>query len=197
MKRILIAEDSKSLSEELCAELKDEGFHCESAYTVGSALKKLRSGRFHLLICDIRMPTAKNEGIALIRKVRKLEKEGKIQRLGVIVITAYSNKRNAIQTLKLGAFDYLEKKFSINAFVDSVKKYFAEEAQKDRVIQALEGWIRRHPRLGKQKLFFSGEKEGYSPIEVLDEIKAASEDGLKFKDALLKATLDSISKPKE
>lgn len=195
MRSILIADDKRTLCERLCTALRDEGFHCESAATAASALKKLKGKRFHLLVCDIRLPTRKNEGITLIRKVRELEREGKIEPVGVIIITGYADKKNAIQALKLGAFDYLEKNFSIKAFKDSVNRYFAEAVERDRLIQALEGWINRHPD-PDQKLFFSGEEE-YSARDVLNEIKRGTKLGLQFKDALMKITFDFISKAKE
>lgn len=197
MKRVLIVEDDKELCSELCDELKGEGFFCECADTVRSAMEKIKRNKFDLIVCDIRVPSVKKEGIQLIRKIRQLERSGQIDYVGVIVITAWGDKENAIEALKLGAFDYLEKdpdrrKFPFKA---TVKRYFKQKAGEDQLIKALEGWIRRHPN-PKEKLFFSGELS-FSAKEIVDEIKKGSSQGKKFRDAIMDLTLDIISKAKK
>ncbi|OGB62312.1 MAG: hypothetical protein A2Y94_05260 [Caldithrix sp. RBG_13_44_9] len=92
MKRILLADDDKSLNRSVDILLTLEGYQTMSVYNGEEALQKLLQQKFDLLITDLIMP--KLDGIELITKIRKLNAD-----LPIMVISGQLNNR-LIQLLK-------------------------------------------------------------------------------------------------
>lgn len=102
--RILVVDDQASLREVLTVMLQREGYDVESAADGAAALLLLSEGEYDLIISDIRMP--KLSGIELLRNVREKHPETLM-----IMITAFSTSEEAVEAMKLGAFDYITKPF--------------------------------------------------------------------------------------
>jgi two-component system response regulator FlrC len=105
MARILVADDEPGLREFITDALElDE--HVVVPAPDGKAAAKLLDERgFDLVITDLKMPGL--DGMALLRKVRSEQPE-----VEVIVMTAHGTVDNAVEAMKLGAFEYLQKPLS-------------------------------------------------------------------------------------
>jgi two-component system response regulator FlrC len=102
MARILVADDEEGLRTFVAEALQDDGHTVAQAVDGAEAARLLDAESFELLITDLRMPRL--DGMALLRRVRAEQPE-----LEVIVITAHGSVDSAVEAMKLGAFDYLEK----------------------------------------------------------------------------------------
>lgn len=128
---ILIVEDEPSVREILTWRLKEDGYECDSAPNASLALKLLNGGkRYELMMSDIRMPGI--SGVELLKHVRDLDPD-----MAVIMVTAVNDVNIAIETLKLGAFDYITKPFNLDEVCISVERALEKRTlvQKNREYQ--------------------------------------------------------------
>jgi two-component system response regulator FlrC len=103
MTAILIVDDEEGIREFLADALTSDDHKVTGAADGPEALGHLLARSFDLMITDLRMPGALG-GLDLLRKARSEQPE-----LEVIVLTAYGTVDTAVEAMKLGAFDYLEK----------------------------------------------------------------------------------------
>ena len=103
MASILIVDDEAGLREFLADALADDGHETVTAADGLAGLARLHERSFDLLLTDLRMPGAL-DGIDLLRKAK-----ADVPELEVIVLTAYGTVDTAVEAMKLGAFDYLQK----------------------------------------------------------------------------------------
>jgi DNA-binding NtrC family response regulator len=101
--RVLIADDETNLRRVLSAILEREGYDVLSAADGEEALALMTNG-IHTVITDLKMPRL--DGMALLRRVAADWPD-----VPVIMITAHGSVDNAVEAVKLGAFDYIEKPF--------------------------------------------------------------------------------------
>jgi two-component system response regulator FlrC len=102
MARILIADDETGIREFVADALELEGHEIVQAEDGAQAAARLDTCSFDLLLTDLKMPGL--DGMALLRKVRAEQPE-----VQVIVLTAHGTVDTAVEAMKLGAFDYLQK----------------------------------------------------------------------------------------
>jgi len=100
---ILVVDDEEGIREYLADALDDEGRTIVQAADGIEALEHLAKQSFGVMVTDLRMPGAL-DGIDLLRKARAESPE-----MEVIVLTAHGSVDNAVEAMKLGAFDYLQK----------------------------------------------------------------------------------------
>ena len=105
MARILVADDEAGLREFITDSLELDEHTVVSAKDGKEAAKLLEERGFDLLLTDLKMPGL--DGMALLRKVRAEQPE-----VEVIVMTAHGTVDNAVEAMKLGAFEYLQKPIS-------------------------------------------------------------------------------------
>ncbi len=102
MATILVAEDEPGLRAFIAEALEGDGHRVSQAADGAEALRQLAGAAFDLLITDLRMPNL--DGMALLRRSRAEQPE-----MEVIVLTAHGSVDSAVEAMRLGAFDYLEK----------------------------------------------------------------------------------------
>lgn len=105
--RVLIADDQQDVLQALRLLLKSEGFELESATTPAGILSSLESGDFDALLMDLnyaRDTTSGREGLDLLPRIKTLDAT-----LPVIVMTAWSSIEGAVEAVRKGAGDYIEK----------------------------------------------------------------------------------------
>jgi two-component system response regulator AtoC len=102
MARILVADDEQGLRAFVAEALEDDGHAVAQAGDGAAALQLLAKETFDLLLTDLKMPRL--DGMQLLRQVRAEQPE-----LEVIVLTAFGTVDTAVEAMKLGAFDYLQK----------------------------------------------------------------------------------------
>ncbi len=105
MARILVADDEAGLREFITDSLELDEHTVVAARDGREAAKLLDERGFDLVLTDLKMPGL--DGMALLRKVRAEQPE-----VEVIVMTAHGTVDNAVEAMKLGAFEYLQKPIS-------------------------------------------------------------------------------------
>jgi len=113
--QLLIVDDEASLLEFLTLLFEQEGYRVTGASSLADARDSLRSGEFDLILCDIMMPDG--NGMDLLREVNQSER-----RTSVIMMTAYTSTKSAIEAMKLGAYDYVSKPFDVEELKILVQK---------------------------------------------------------------------------
>lgn len=100
--RILIVDDEANIRSALAKLLNKLGHSAKTAASAHEALQLLRSGRFQIVISDLRMPG--EDGLHLLREIREID-----PMIDVIMMTAYGTIETAIEAMRQGAYDYIEK----------------------------------------------------------------------------------------
>ena len=103
--RVLVVDDEEGIRTFIAAVLKGQGMAVTQASDGDEAAAILDKRTFHLVLSDLKMPG--RDGMAILGKVRA-EHPG----TEVIILTAHGTVENAVQAMKLGAFDYLSKPLS-------------------------------------------------------------------------------------
>jgi DNA-binding NtrC family response regulator len=103
MASILVVDDEAGIRELLSDVLRGDGHEVYAAVDGVDALRQLDAGTFDLLITDLRMPGAV-DGMDLVRWSSSDAPE-----MGIIVLTAHGTVDSAVEAMKLGARDYLQK----------------------------------------------------------------------------------------
>lgn len=113
--QILAVDDSKETLEVIRRNLKVNGYNITTVSNVIDATNILESIDIDLVITDLHMPEI--NGIELIKHLKE-----NYQNTGILVITAYPSIKNAVETVKLGANDYLIKSFTKEELINAVEK---------------------------------------------------------------------------
>ncbi len=114
--RVIIADDETIQRMDLKDVLTKQGYLVVGEAGDGlSAVNLAREIRPDLVIMDIRMPDM--DGIEVLKKIREERPE-----IEVIIITGYQTVDTAVKSIKLGAFDYIEKPFTPDVLIFAVSK---------------------------------------------------------------------------
>jgi len=103
-KPILIVDDEKNIRLTLSTSLEALGVETDSAEDGKEALAKLREKEFGLILLDIRMPGM--DGMDVLQQVRESRPD-----IRIIILTAYGTIELAVEAMKLGAVDFIQKPF--------------------------------------------------------------------------------------
>lgn len=113
--RILIIDDDEIVRKSCERILSPEGFLIISAKDGKEGLKLLSKKTFDLVLTDLRMPDM--DGIEVLKKVKEIGPD-----IEVIVITGYGTIKSAIEAIRHGAYDYIEKPFSPEELLNVVER---------------------------------------------------------------------------
>lgn len=116
MSKILIIEDEESIRRVLVRILNEEdsNFEIYEASDGKKGLESISKENFDLVLCDIKMP--KIDGIELLQRTRK-----KNSSLPFIMLTGHGNVETAVESMKLGAYDFISKPPDLNRLITSVR----------------------------------------------------------------------------
>jgi DNA-binding NtrC family response regulator len=110
---VLLVDDEPKIRQALAAALRDEGHEVSSTGNPREALRLVGERPFDLLVVDNLMPEL--SGLELIREV--VGGAGAGERPQILMMTAHATVQSAIEAMKLGALDYLQKPFEIDEFL--------------------------------------------------------------------------------
>jgi len=115
MGRILIAEDHEPLRRGLVRALRDAGHEVEEASNGNEAIERLTDNYFDVVLSDLRM--GGSDGMDVLRTTRSLHPT-----TAVIMMTAFGSVNIAVEAMKIGAFDYVQKPFEIEEMEVKIEK---------------------------------------------------------------------------
>jgi len=116
MSKILVVEDEAAIRRVLVKILKEENekYIVEEAENGALGIDLIRKSDYDLVLCDIKMP--KMDGVEVLQEARKLKPE-----IPFIMISGHGDLDTAVQTMRLGAFDYISKPPDLNRLLTTVR----------------------------------------------------------------------------
>ena len=116
MSKILVIEDEAAIRRVLVKILNEENeaYQVEEAPDGAVGMQKIRQGDYDLVLCDIKMP--KIDGVEVLQEARKEKPE-----IPFIMISGHGDLDTAVQTMRLGAFDYISKPPDLNRLLTTVR----------------------------------------------------------------------------
>lgn len=124
MARILVVEDDPSMNEILVETLSDEGHEVKSALEGKIAIKLAERKPFDLAISDVRLPGM--DGVETLTCLKKHDPQ-----LKCIIITGYASADTPVRAIRLKVDDYLFKPFSLEYFLNIVRRVLAQEKERE------------------------------------------------------------------
>lgn len=113
--RILVVDDEDALRTVLSSELEGEGYHVRSAADGQEAIDILGGQEFDLILLDIKMPNV--DGFEVLKFVKDRQPKTK-----VVMLTGFADLKNAIESKKLGAEDFVSKPYDLVDLLTTVER---------------------------------------------------------------------------
>jgi len=116
MSKILVIEDEAAIRRVLVKILSEEneGYNVDEAEDGLAGIEKIKSDDFDLVLCDIKMP--KMDGVEVLEAIKKIKPETPI-----VMISGHGDLDTAVNTMRLGAFDYISKPPDLNRLLNTVR----------------------------------------------------------------------------
>ena len=114
MSRILVIDDERSIRNTLKDILEYEKYEVDLAEDGPKGLEKIKNGEFDVVLCDIKMPGM--DGIEVLDKLSEISAE-----LPVVMISGHGNIDTAVEAIKKGAFDFIEKPLDLNRLLITIR----------------------------------------------------------------------------
>ncbi|MBE16442.1 MAG: sigma-54 dependent transcriptional regulator [Dokdonia sp.] len=116
MSKILIIEDEAAIRRVLSKILSEESktYEVEEAEDGLAGINKIKEDDYDLVLCDIKMP--KMDGVEVLEAVKKLKPE-----IPMVMISGHGDLDTAVNTMRLGAFDYISKPPDLNRLLNTVR----------------------------------------------------------------------------
>ena len=115
--KILIIDDEPDICNQLCELLNDIGYSCDKANTSEKGLEIFKQKSFSLVLLDIWLNNSKFDGFQALEKLQGID-----QSIPVIMISGHGNIETAVNSIKKGAYDFVEKPFDSELLVFKIKK---------------------------------------------------------------------------
>ncbi len=103
---ILVVDDEQAVRDVLSEGLNDSGYRCETASDGVEALEKIKRNGYELVVSDIDMPQM--DGVQLLKEIKKTRPD-----VEIIMLTGVVDVDTAVQSIRMGASDYLTKPFNL------------------------------------------------------------------------------------
>ena len=124
VKSILVVDDEEGVRETIREVLVDEGYQVAEASNGRAAMEAVRRERPRLVLLDIWMPEV--DGVGLLREIKQMDPDAR-----VIMISGHGSIQTAVTATKLGAFDFIEKPFSLDSLLAAVRRALGEAPAAD------------------------------------------------------------------
>ncbi len=116
MSKILVIEDEAAIRRVLVKILSEESdkYQLDEAEDGLIGIEKIRKDDYDLVLCDIKMP--KMDGVEVLEAIKKLKPE-----IPIVMISGHGDLDTAVNTMRLGAFDYISKPPDLNRLLNTVR----------------------------------------------------------------------------
>ena len=112
--KILVIDDEEIMRSFLCDMLFDEGYQVQAVPSGEEGIKLFQKENFHLVVTDLKMPGF--SGIDVLKAVKNANPNA-----DVIMITGYASVETAVESMKLGAVDYITKPFEMDQIKNVIR----------------------------------------------------------------------------
>ena len=148
MKKILIVEDEEPIRRVLKRILADENpeFKISEAFDGNEAIEKLSRDKFDLVVCDIKMP--KKDGLDVLKFANN-----KDIITPFIMLTGHGNIETAVEAMRIGAYDFIEKPPDLNRLLISIKNAFKIKNLQTENNRLKKRLIKKHEMIGNSAKF--------------------------------------------
>lgn len=160
MAKILLVEDDVAFCTMLQTFLKKKDFAVSTAFSATEAFSLLEKEKFEIIISDVRLPD--KEGLEILREVKSRDSQSE-----VIMMTSYAEIKMAVNAMKEGAFDYIEKPFNPEVILRTIYSALGKE---------------RNPASATSKRFRSSDNRADKPVQENTFIKGVSDASKKLND---------------
>jgi DNA-binding NtrC family response regulator len=113
--RILVVDDEMSIRESLSGWLQQDGYQVETAPGGPEALAKTQENHYDIMLLDVKMPEM--DGLTLLKRLKEVDPDTLI-----VMMTAHGDIHDAVEAMKLGAYDYLLKPFELEELSFTIEK---------------------------------------------------------------------------
>ncbi len=198
-RRVLVVDDEKNIRLTLTQSLRALELETDAAMNGEEALSKIQREPYDLMLLDLRMPGM--DGMEVLRRARQLRPE-----LPVVILTAYGSVESAVEAMKLGAVDFLQKPFSPKEIRDLCSEVLARSRLDVEGAEDYETHLQLAKRfVGERKFIEAGEHvrkaigleathaEAFNLLGALQEIAGERDAAIKTYRAAL--SLDSRYEP--
>jgi two-component system, NtrC family, nitrogen regulation response regulator NtrX len=114
MSRILVVDDEKSIRRTLKEILEYEKYEVDLAADAFEGLEHMKENKYDIVLCDIKMP--KMDGIEMLDKIFEITHD-----TPVVMISGHGSVDNAVEAIKKGAFDFIEKPLDLNRLLITIR----------------------------------------------------------------------------
>ena len=112
--KVLIVDDERAIRNSLGEILTDEGYEVDTAEDGAVALQKVEKEKFDVIFCDIKMPGM--DGIEVLGKLTEMGIDA-----AVVMISGHADIDTAVDCIKKGAFDFVQKPLDLNRILITIK----------------------------------------------------------------------------
>jgi len=114
---ILVIDDNLDIRQLISGILKDKGFSVREAANFDQALLEIKKKLPDVAIIDVKLDKGDNDGIELLVHIKKINED-----VPVIMISGHANVQMAVDSLKLGAFEFIQKPFSSERLINFINR---------------------------------------------------------------------------
>ncbi len=116
-KKILIIDDEKDIRDSISGILSDEGYVSVTVKNSQEALIEINENSFDVIVLDVWLNDSELDGIQLLKEIKKIDGE-----IPVLIISGHGNIEIAVDAIKNGAYEFIEKPFSSERLLLTVKR---------------------------------------------------------------------------
>ncbi|MCX8083341.1 MAG: sigma-54 dependent transcriptional regulator [Calditerrivibrio sp.] len=142
--RILIIDDEKNICTSIKNIVEDEGYEATFALTYSDGMEKLKLYDFDVLFLDIWLPD--KDGMEGLKEIKKAYPD-----LEVVMISGHGNIESAVDSVKLGAYDFLEKPLSFERIILILKHLNEKMSLKNDIKELKSNEIAKYQLIGESK----------------------------------------------
>lgn len=150
-RRALVIDDERIVLDSVVRILKEENFRVDTSLSGREGLARAVEKAYHIVLTDLRMPDI--GGMRVLRDIKRAKPA-----LPVVMITGYGSVKTAVQAIKLGAAEYLQKPFSPEELTEAVKSALhiaATQPPEEQGMIHKEEVLRVLEKAGRDALFVS------------------------------------------
>ena len=145
MNEVLVIDDNSDIRSLISGILKDKGFSVREAANFDQAINEINKKLPDVAIIDVKLDKGDNDGIDLLTHIKKIDVD-----IPIIMISGHANVQMAVDSLKLGAFEFMQKPFSTERLLNFV----------NRALENID--LKKEKRVLESKLFHSYDIIGQS-----------------------------------